>query len=62
MRRTLYDKRLSTVQTDSIDFTKTNKITPNVKQLESSEKSKMTRVVTSASFTGKTEIHSSGTD
>ena len=62
MRSTLYDQTPSTVQTDSIDFMKTNKITLNVKQLESREKSKITRVITSAPFTGKTQIHSSGTD
>ena len=62
MRSRLYDQTPSTVQTDSIDFMKTNKITLNVKQLESREKSKITRVITSAPFTGKTQIHSSGTD
>ena len=62
MRSTLYDQTPSTVQTHSIDFMKTNKITLNVKQLESREKSKITRVITSAPFTGKTQIHSSGTD
>ena len=61
MRSSLYDKRASTIQTDSIDFTKTNKFTTNAKQLESSEKSKIPRVIRSAPFIGKTEIHSSGT-
>ena len=61
MGSSLYDNRASTIQTDSIDFTKTNKFTSDVKQLESSQKSKITSVIKSAPFTGKTQIHSSGT-
>ena len=61
MRSSLYNQRASTTQTHSIDFTKTNKFTTNAKQLESSEKSKIPTVVRSASFTEKTQIHSSGT-
>ena len=62
MRSSLYDKRASTIQTDSVDFTKTNKFTSNAKQLESSEKSKITRVLTSAPFAGIIQIHFSGTE
>ena len=62
MPSSLYEKRGSAVQTDSIDFTKTNKVTSNINQLESGKKLKITRVITSAPFAGKNRIHSSGTD
>ena len=62
MRSSLYYKTVLALQTDSIDFTKTNKVSSNVKQTESSKKSKLIKLVTSASFTDNTPIHSSGTD
>ena len=62
MGSSLYDKSTSAVQTDSIDLTKTNKVTSYVNQLELSDKSKYTMVITSTQFTGKTQIHTSGTD
>ena len=62
MRSSLNDKRTRAVQTDLIDLTKTIKVTSCVNQLESSEKSKFTRLLKSVPFTGKTQIHSSGTD
>ena len=61
-RSSLYDKKATAVQTDSIHLTKGNKVTLYVSQLESSEKSKIARLITSAPFTGKTQIHFSGTD
>ena len=62
MRSSLYYKTVLALQTDSIDFMKTNKVSSNVKQTESSKKSKLIKLITSAPFTDNTPIHSSGTD
>ena len=62
MRSSLYYKTVLELQTDSIDLTKTNKVSSNAKQTESSKKSKLIKLITSAPFTDNTPIHSSGTD
>ena len=62
MRSSLYYKTVLAVQADSIDFMKTKKVSSNVKQAESSKKSKLIKLITSAPFTDNTPIHSSGTD
>ena len=62
MRSSLYYKTVLVLQTDSIDFMKTKKVSSNVKQTESSKKSKLIKLITSAPFTDNTPIHSSGTD
>ena len=62
MHTSLFCKMVLGVQTDSIGFTKTNKVRSNVKQIESSKKSKFRKVITSTPFTDNTPIHSSGTD
>ena len=61
-RSSLYGKSTTALETDSIHLTKINKVTSYVNLLESSEKSKITGLITSAPFTGETQIHSSGTD
>ena len=62
MRSSLYYKTVLALQTDSINFKKTKKVSSNVKQTESSKKCKLIKLMTSAPFTDNTPIHSSGTD
>ena len=62
MQISLYDRRKSARETDSLDLMKINNVNSNVNQAEQSEANKYIRVITSALNTGNTKMHSSGND
>ena len=62
MQISLYDRRKSARETDSLDLMKINNVTANVNQAEQSQANKYIRVITSAPNTGNTKMHSSGKD
>ena len=62
MQISLYDRRKSARETDSLDLMKINNVTSNVIQAEQSQTNKNIRVITSAPNTGNTKMHSLGKD
>ena len=62
MQISLYDRRKSARETDSLDLMKINNVNSNVNQAEQSEANKYIRVITSAPNTGNTKMHSSSND
>ena len=57
----LHDRRIA-AETDSLDLIKMNNVTSNVNQLEPNKTNKRTKVITSISYSAKSQIHASGGD
>ena len=62
MRSSVYDRRASVAQFDSLDFMKMNNDTSTLNQAEPSKTNKITKIVTTAQYTANTQIHPSGRD